>query len=38
MFEIKLLKLKEEIREAEDLDELEYLRKTNEKKYWWSSI
>ncbi|MDD6257110.1 hypothetical protein [Methanobrevibacter boviskoreani] len=37
-FEVELMHLKERIENAEDLDELEFLRRTNEKKYWWTSI
>lgn len=34
--ELQLLKMK--IKDAEDVDELDYLRRTNEKKYWWTNI
>lgn len=37
-FENELITLKRNIKNAEDNDELEYLRRTNEKKYWWTSI
>ncbi|MEA4957581.1 hypothetical protein SDC9_30484 [bioreactor metagenome] len=37
-FETELMYLKERIEKAESLDDLEYLRRTNEKKYWWTSI
>ncbi len=37
-FETELIYLKERIEKAESLDDLEYLRRTNEKKYWWTSI
>ena len=37
-FENELHILKDNISRAQTLDELNYLRITNEKKYWWSSI
>jgi len=35
---MELWQLKDRIENAEDTSELEFLRRTNEKKYWWSSI
>jgi len=37
-FEIELMYLKERIEKADTIEDLEFLRRTNEKKYWWSSI
>ena len=37
-FDPELRILKQNIMNAKDVDELEYLKITNEKKYWWSSI
>ena len=37
-FDPELIMLKQKIMNAKDVDELEYLKITNEKKYWWSSI
>lgn len=37
-FETELIYLKERIENAESMDDLDYLRRTNEKKYWWTSI
>jgi zinc ribbon protein len=37
-FETELMYLKERIDKAESIDDLDYLRRVNEKKYWWSSI
>ena len=37
-FEEELDILKEQIDQAEDIEELNFLRKVNEKKYWWTSI
>ena len=37
-FEVELQLLKMKIKEAEDVYELNYLRRTNEKKYWWTNI
>ena len=37
-FEKELLFLKEKIEIAETIDDLNYLRIVNEKKYWWASI
>ena len=37
-FDPELRILKQRIMNANDVDELEYLKITNEKKYWWSSI
>lgn len=37
-FEMELQVLKQQISQAQDMNELNYLRATNEKKYWWSSI
>lgn len=38
IFDMELLILKERIEKADNIDELNYLRTTNEKKYWWTSI
>lgn len=38
IFDTELLLLKDKIENAEDMDELNYLRTVNEKKYWWTSI
>lgn len=38
IFDTELLLLKNKIDDAEDMDELNYLRTVNEKKYWWTSI
>lgn len=38
IFETELNLLKEQISNASDDAELEYLKATNEKKYWWTSI
>ena len=38
IFDKELLVLRERIEKAENIDELNYLRRTNEKKYWWTSI
>ena len=38
IYDDELNELKEKIENAQDVDELEYLRRTNEKKYWWTSI
>jgi len=38
IFDDELNMLEQEIANAQDIDELNYLRTTNEKKYWWSSI
>jgi predicted RNA-binding Zn-ribbon protein involved in translation (DUF1610 family) len=38
IFDEELLILRDRIAQAEDMDELNYLRITNEKKYWWTSI
>ena len=38
IFDMELLVLREKIEKAENMDELNYLRRTNEKKYWWTSI
>lgn len=38
IFDTELLLLKDKIECAEDVDELNYLRRVNEKKYWWTSI
>lgn len=37
-FENDLYLLKHEIAQAQNIDELNYIRTTNEKKYWWTSI
>lgn len=37
-FENELYVLKGRIEKAQDIEELNYLRLTNEKKYWWTSI
>lgn len=37
-FEPELMYLKERIENAESTDDLDYLRRTNEKNYWWTSI
>lgn len=37
-FDTELWQLKDRIENAEDYNELEFLRRTNEKKYWWTSI
>ncbi|KZX15767.1 hypothetical protein MBCUT_12700 [Methanobrevibacter cuticularis] len=37
-FETELMYLKERIEKAESINDLDYLRRTNEKKYWWTSI
>lgn len=37
-FEKELQILQMQIKTAEDVDELDYLRRTNEKKYWWTNI
>ena len=37
-FEQELYMLREQIERAQDIDELNYLRAINEKKYWWTSI
>lgn len=38
IFDEELTLLKEKIANAEDVDELNYIRTTNQKKYWWTSI
>lgn len=38
IFDEELTLLKEKIANAEDMDELNYIRTTNQKKYWWTSI
>mgnify|MGYP004515235361 CR=1 FL=1 len=38
IFDEELTLLKEKIANAEDMDELNYIRITNQKKYWWTSI
>ena len=38
IFNEELTLLKEKIANAEDVDELNYIRTTNQKKYWWTSI
>jgi len=38
IFDDELNMLEQKIANAQDIDELNYLRTTNEKKYWWSSI
>ena len=38
IFDNELIILEEKIKNAEDIEELNYLRTTNQKKYWWSSI
>ena len=37
-FQEEWMLLEKRIEQAEDLEELNYLRVTNEKKYWWTSI
>lgn len=37
IFDEELTLLKEKIANAEDMDELNYIRTTNQKKYWWTS-
>ena len=37
-FEEELDILKEQIDHAEDIEELNFLRKVNEKKYWWTFL
>ena len=37
-FEQELMMLEGQIERAQDMDELNYIRLTNEKKYWWTSI
>ena len=36
IFDEELTLLKEKIANAEDVDELNYIRTTNQKKYWWT--
>ncbi|MBE6507936.1 MAG: zinc-ribbon domain-containing protein [Methanobrevibacter sp.] len=38
IFDDELYVLKDKIAHAQDMEELNYLRVTNEKKYWWTSI
>ena len=38
IFDTELLMLKNQIENAKDINELNYLRVTHEKKYWWTSI
>lgn len=38
IFDEELTLLKEKIANAEDVDELNYIRTTNQKKYWWTSM
>ena len=37
-FETELMILKERIEKADSIDDLDYLRRTNMKKFWWTSI
>ena len=38
IFETELEYVKEKIEKAETRDDLDYIRRINEKKYWWTSI